>query len=85
MISSRAEKQMQPGRVIATGQRTKGHEHLKRLRVVSVAVARKVAWGGGVGVLERHVMERWSGVGLKVPERDESVTKQKIEHQLVGN
>ena len=78
MISSRAEKQMQPGRVIATGQRTKGHEHLKRLRVVSVAVAGNVAWGGGVGVLESHVVERWTGVGLEVPKGDESVTKQNI-------
>ena len=77
---------MQPNTgVIATCQGTKRHKHLKRLHVVSVVVARNVAWGGGVGVLERHVMERWSGVGLKVPERDESVTKQKIEHQLVGN
>ena len=67
---------MRPGRVIATCQRTEEHEHLKRLRVVSVAVAREVAWGGAVGVLERHVVERWSGVGLEVPEGDESVSKQ---------
>jgi hypothetical protein len=46
---------------------TDKHSQLKRLRVVRVVVASNVAWGGCVAVRERHITQRWTRVGLKVP------------------
>ena len=60
----------------------KDRVRLKRLRVISVAVARKAAGGGCVAVLERHVAERWSGVSLKVPLRE--VRNKQKEEERVG-